>query len=96
MPLKYIYSQQGLQESVILPIDFWNDLFSRFDLKDQLKNESYFFDKCLDVLENLEIVEKDEEAFFALCGSWQSDESGDELAADIYAARNDQEREVEL
>jgi len=40
--------------------------------------------------------EEREEVFLSLCGSWQSDESGDELAADIYAARNDQEREVEL
>lgn len=38
---------------------------------------------------------ENEEAFFALCGSWQSDESGDALSAAIYAARNNQERKVE-
>jgi len=40
--------------------------------------------------------DKNEDAFLSLCGGWQSEESGDELATDIYAARNDQEREVEL
>jgi hypothetical protein len=37
-----------------------------------------------------------EDLFFSLCGSWQSDEDGDELNQSIYQARNDQAREIEL
>ncbi|WP_027002100.1 hypothetical protein [Hugenholtzia roseola] len=37
-----------------------------------------------------------ERRFFALCGSWQSDQTGDELAQEIYNARNDQPRDIIL
>lgn len=37
-----------------------------------------------------------EARFFSLCGSWQSDENGDQLAKEIYESRMDTPREVEL
>lgn len=40
---------------------------------------------------------KEREArFFSLCGSWQSEKSGDELVKEIYESRNDEPRDIEL
>ena len=37
-----------------------------------------------------------EERFFSLFGSWQSDESADQLVKEIYESRMDAPRDVEL
>ncbi len=37
-----------------------------------------------------------EARFFSLCGTWQSEQSGDELAKEIYDSRIDEPREVIL
>ncbi|MDX2305121.1 MAG: hypothetical protein NW226_20085 [Microscillaceae bacterium] len=37
-----------------------------------------------------------EARFFSLCGSWQSEQTGDQLAQEIYESRMDYPREVEL
>lgn len=37
-----------------------------------------------------------EAKFFALCGAWQSEQSGDELAQEIYESRMDEPREITL
>jgi len=29
--MKYIYTEKGQQEAIIIPIDFWNDLFKKLD-----------------------------------------------------------------
>jgi hypothetical protein len=40
--------------------------------------------------------EEREKLFFSLCGSWQSDGSGEQLVEEIYQSRIDIPREVEL
>jgi len=37
-----------------------------------------------------------EALFFSLAGSWQGEESGDQLAQDIYESRNDTPRDFSL
>lgn len=37
-----------------------------------------------------------EKLFYSLFGSWEGEETGDELVKQIYSARNDYPREIEL
>ncbi len=46
--------------------------------------------------ETQEVINTQEATFKKLFGSWESTESGDELAAKIRADRNDSPRDVEL
>jgi len=41
------------------------------------------------------LLEKQKVAFNNLVGSWEGDETGDELVARIYASRNDAPRNIE-
>jgi hypothetical protein len=97
--LKYIYTEQGQQESIILPIDFWTDLFNHFDLQAKLEKEAYFSNKYQGLLSNFhraKVEDKKQDDVCSLFGSWQSEKTGDEIAQEIYLSRNDLAREVEL
>jgi len=99
MDIKYIYTEQGQQESVILPIEFWNDIFNKFELGKQLQKESYFTTRYKKILLNLSIQaarsnKKDD--FFSLFGSWESEKTGEEINNEIYNSRNDSARDIIL
>jgi len=83
--IKYVYNENGQQEAIIIPIDFWNDMSKKFDLK-----ENYFLSKYSELLLNLHISEINTEKkddIFSLFGSWQSDKTGDDIANEIYSSR---------
>lgn len=97
--LKYIYKNEGEEEAVIIPIEFWKDLLNRFNLKNLLKNENYFYLKYKKLLSEIETSENNQESndhIFSLFGTWQSDKTGDELSEEIYSLRNDNARHIEL
>ncbi|MCD4794634.1 MAG: hypothetical protein K8R54_15470 [Bacteroidales bacterium] len=99
MDIKYIYKEKGKEEAVIIPIEFWNDLLKRFDLNSLLKKENYFLAKYSNILLKLDLKDNQKEKtddFFSLFGSWQSDKTGEEIINEIYSARNDKPREIEL
>jgi hypothetical protein len=99
MNIKYIYTKKGQQEAIILPISFWNEIISKFDLQNYLKSENHFFLKYGNILLNTSLsddLKKNPDDFFSLFGSWQSDKTGDEIASEIYAASNDNSREITL
>lgn len=99
MNIKYIYTENGQQESIIIPIEFWNDLFKKFNLKNYLKKENYFISKYSELIQNLSTQETNLEHttdFYSLFGSWQSEKTGDEINNEIYSSRNDQARNVVL
>jgi len=88
--IKYVYNENGQQEAIIIPIDFWNDMSKKFDLKEHLKKENYFLSKYSELLLNLHISEINTEKkddIFSLFGSWQSDKTGDDIANEIYSSR---------
>ena len=97
--IKYIYKEKGKEEAIIIPIEFWNDLLMRFDLTSLLRKESYFLSKYSNIILKLHLTEspKDrDDDINSLFGSWQSEKTGDEIINDIYSARNDQPRKIEL
>ncbi|RLD51852.1 MAG: hypothetical protein DRI94_04905 [Bacteroidetes bacterium] len=97
--LKYIYKNEGEKEAVIIPIEFWKDLLNRFNLKNLLKNENYFYlryKKLLSEIETSESKQENPDNIFSLFGTWQSDKTGDELSEEIYSLRNDNARHIEL
>ncbi len=99
MNIKYIYTNKGQPEAIIIPIDFWNDIFKKFGLKEHLKKENYFISKYSELLLNLNIseIKKDKsDDFFSLFGSWQSEKTGDEIVNEIYSMRIDKPREIVL
>jgi len=97
--LKYIYTEKGQQEAIIIPIDFWNDILKKFNIKESLKQEKFFLLKYSELLLNLYISENNKdttEDIFSLFGSWQSEKTGDDLNNEIYQSRNDYPREIIL
>lgn len=102
LDIKYIYTEKGQQEAVIVPIEFWNDIFKKFDLKKHLTKENYFISKYTNLLTNLSIKEvketekTNEDAFYALAGSWQSDKTGDEINEEIYSSRMNKTENIQF
>jgi len=99
MPIKYIYSENGLQESIVVPIDFWNDMLKRFNLKEHLKSENYFVKKYSELLSNLHVSDSAKpknDDIFSLFGSWQSEKNGTELSQEIFNDRNDAPSDILL
>ena len=97
--MKYIYTEKGQQEAIIIPIDFWNDLYKKLDLKKHLEKENFFVTKYSELLHNLNnqyLNEEQKPDFYSLFGSWQSDKSGHEINNEIYSSRNDQPRDMVL
>ena len=95
--MKYIYTEKGQQEAVIIPIDFWNDLCQKFDLKDYLEKENSLLVKYSENLKDIDTKESAKDSdFYSLFGSWQSDKTGDEINDEIYSARNDKPKEIVL
>ena len=82
MELKYIYSDQGQQEAVVIPIDFWKELVKSYDLLNKLKIQT-----------KVKTTDKD---IFSLFGAWQSPKTGEQIVNEIYSARKDQARDIEL
>ena len=46
--------------------------------------------------QELPLEDEKEKLFYSLFGSWQGEESGDELASQIYSARVSSTRDIEL
>jgi len=98
MSIKYIYTDKGQQEAIIVPIEFWNDIFKKFELKQYLNSGNYFISKYSEILSELHISEKEanKEDFYSLFGTWQSDKTGDEIINEIYSSRNDKPSNIIL
>ncbi len=97
--IKYVYTDAGQEEAIIIPIEFWNDMFQKIDLKKHLKKGNYFTSKYNNLLEKLNLKETkktDEEAFYALAGSWQSDKTGDEIVEEIYNDRRNKTEDIQF
>jgi len=48
------------------------------------------------VIEDVQSEDEKEKLFYSLFGSWQGEETGDELVKQIYSARVSSSREIEL
>ncbi len=48
------------------------------------------------VIEDVQSEDEKEKLFYSLFGSWQGEETGDELVKQIYSARISSSRDIEL
>ena len=99
LDIKYVYTDTGQEEAIIVPIEFWNDMFQKLDLKKYLKKENYFtlkYNNLLEKISHKEPKKTDEEAFYALAGSWQSDKTGDEIVEEIYNDRRNKTEDIKF
>ncbi|NER03863.1 MAG: hypothetical protein F6K17_15175 [Okeania sp. SIO3C4] len=96
MNIKYIYTNKGQEEAVIVPIDFWQDILKHSELLFFLKQERYFQDKYSALISSIEKTKEEEEGVFSLFGAWDAEEAGDEINKRIYNERNDAPRDVTL
>ena len=97
MDIKYVYTENGQEEAVLLPIEFWNDLLKHYNIE----QEHYFRKKYPSLLQSIRHEEgrqpeKTEEMIAAVFSSWHSDETGDDLASSLYKDRQDTPKDIDL